>query len=89
MKNIAEYIDFKKGIINELSSLGISELRECMKSIKDEADQANWIEYLRWEVEALDLAEILLTLKTMSWWTLAPIVMDLDIQILRLLLRRE
>ena len=46
MKNIAEYIDFKKGIINELSSLGISELRECMKSIKDEADQANWIEYL-------------------------------------------
>lgn len=57
MKNIAEYIDFKKGIINELSSLGISELRECMKSIKDEADQANWIEYLRWEVEALDLAE--------------------------------
>lgn len=30
MKNIAEYIDFKKGIINELSSLGISELRECM-----------------------------------------------------------
>lgn len=28
-----------------------------MKSIKDEADQANWIEYLRWEVEALDLAE--------------------------------
>ena len=27
------------------------------ESIKDEADQANWIEYLRWEVEALDLAE--------------------------------
>ena len=57
MKNIAEYIDFKKGIINDLSSLNISELKECMKAIKDEADQSNWTEYLRWEVEALDLVE--------------------------------
>jgi hypothetical protein len=57
MKNMAEYIEFKKNHIIEINSLGISELKERMMAIKDEADQADCAEYLRWEVEALNLAE--------------------------------
>lgn len=57
MKNIDEYMEFKNNLIIEANSLGISELKERMMTIKDEADRADCAEYLRWEVEALNLAE--------------------------------
>lgn len=57
MTNIEKYVEFKEGLAGDISSLGVSELRERMMALKDEADQANWTEYLKWEIEALDLAE--------------------------------